>query len=165
MHLFIDTNIFLSFYHLTSDDLEELNKLIVLLRGKEVTLWLPEQVRLEARRNRDNKIADALKRLKEQKLNAQFPQLCKDYPEFAALRQHLREYEEYLKRLVTRITEDTAANCPTRHSRNQRGVTKMAFIPQNGWWFTPPPWGECHEHGMGLLGQVRQPHRLHSSLL
>jgi len=25
----------------------------------------------------------------------------------------------------------------------------------------PPSWGECHEHSIALLDQVRQPHRLH----
>ena len=54
---------------------------------------------------------------------------------------------------------------PTRQSRNQRGLTETAFIQQNGWWLTPPLGGECHEHSMALLGQVRQPHRLHASLL
>jgi hypothetical protein len=28
MHLFIDTNIYLAFYHFSSDDLEELKKLL-----------------------------------------------------------------------------------------------------------------------------------------
>jgi hypothetical protein len=61
MNLFIDTNIFLSFYHLSSDDLEELRKLGVLLDKKKVTLLLPKQVIDEYRRNREVKIADALK--------------------------------------------------------------------------------------------------------
>ncbi len=42
MKPFIDTNIFLSFYHLTSEDLEELRKLSVLLDQKEVTLYLTD---------------------------------------------------------------------------------------------------------------------------
>ena len=40
MNLFIDTNIFLSFYHLSSDDLEELRKLAALLEQKKATLYL-----------------------------------------------------------------------------------------------------------------------------
>ena len=42
MYLFIDTNIFLSFYHFTKEDLEELKKLGVLLKQKKVILYLPE---------------------------------------------------------------------------------------------------------------------------
>lgn len=77
MNVFIDTNVFLSFYHLTNDDLEELRKLKVLLEKGNVALHLPDQTIDEYRRNRETKIADALKRLKEQKLNLQFPALCK----------------------------------------------------------------------------------------
>jgi hypothetical protein len=73
INLFIDTNVLLSFYHLTNDDLEELSKLAVLLRNRQVQLFLPEQVADEFRRNRENKIADSLKRLRDQKLNLQFP--------------------------------------------------------------------------------------------
>ena len=54
MNVFIDTNVFLSFYHLSSDDLEELQKLAVLLRQSKVRLWLPEQVRIGPRRNGEN---------------------------------------------------------------------------------------------------------------
>ena len=62
MNLFIDTNIFLSFYHLSSADLEELRKLVVLIDQGRLKLYLPSQVVDEFRRNRDNKIADAIKR-------------------------------------------------------------------------------------------------------
>jgi len=44
LNLFIDTNILLSFYHLTSDDLEELRKLSALLKKREVRLFVPDQV-------------------------------------------------------------------------------------------------------------------------
>ncbi len=73
MKLFIDTNIFLSFYHLTSEDLEELRKLAVLLDQKKVVLYVTDQVRAEFNRNRETKIADAVKRLTDQRLNLQFP--------------------------------------------------------------------------------------------
>ena len=50
INLFIDTNIFLSFYHLTSEDLEELKKLFVLIDKNEIQLFLPTQVRNELER-------------------------------------------------------------------------------------------------------------------
>ena len=106
MKLFIDTNIFLSFYHLTSEDLEELRKLSVLLDQKEVTLYLTDQVRAEFRRNREVKIADALKRLAEQRLRLQFPQLCKDYEEYRTLRQLQRDYDSAHAILVKKVEHD-----------------------------------------------------------
>ena len=44
IHLFIDTNVYLKFYHYSNDDLEELNKLLVLLDNEKLELYLPEQV-------------------------------------------------------------------------------------------------------------------------
>lgn len=103
LHLFIDTNVLLSFYHLSSDDLEELRKLVALIRGQSLRLHLPQQVKDEFQRNRDNKIADALKRLQEQKLNLQFPQMCKDYAEYELLREAQRKYEEAHSNLLRKL--------------------------------------------------------------
>lgn len=109
MHLFIDTNVLLSFYHLTSDDLEELRKLSVLLKEKKVTLYATDQVVDEYLRNREVKISDAIKRLKEQKLNLQFPQMCKDYPEYALLRDLQKMYDEKHSALLAKLQADIAA--------------------------------------------------------
>jgi predicted nucleic acid-binding protein len=107
MYLFIDTNIFLSFYHLSSDDLDELNKLGVLLQHGKINLLLTDQVTAEFRRNRANKIADALKRLREQRrLGVQYPQLCREYEEFERLREYQRDYEEHFGRLLEKIDKD-----------------------------------------------------------
>lgn len=110
MNLFIDTNVFLSFYHLTSDDLEELRKLTVLIEKGEITLHLPNQVIDEFYRNRETKISDAIKRLKDQRLNLQFPQLCKDYDEYPKLRDLQKEYEKYHAALIKVITVDVENN-------------------------------------------------------
>jgi predicted nucleic acid-binding protein len=106
MNLFIDTNVLLSFYHLTGDDLEELKKLTVLLEQKKLRLYLPSQVVAEFRRNREGKIADALNKLKEQRLNLQFPQICKDYPEYASLRILQKQYETQHAALLNKLNED-----------------------------------------------------------
>jgi len=110
MNVFIDTNVFLSFYHLTNDDLEELRKLNVLLEKGNVILHLPGQTVDEYWRNREMKIADALKRLKEQKLNLQFPALCKDYGEYGSLRKLQKEFEKQHSSLVEKIYKDIESN-------------------------------------------------------
>jgi hypothetical protein len=107
-HLYIDTNIFLSLYHFTSDELEELDKLRTLINQKKARLYLPEQTRTEFRRNRENKIADALKRLREQKVSLQFPQFCRDYPEFKKLRQLETEMTKKLTSLQSKVMADIA---------------------------------------------------------
>lgn len=106
MNLFIDTNILLSFYHYTSDELEELKKLIVLIEQGKVQLFVPAHVITEFKRNREQKIADALKKLKEQRLNLQYPQICKDYPEYEELRTLNRSYEERHVALMNKLAAD-----------------------------------------------------------
>ena len=81
MHIFIDSNIFLLFYQTSKDDLEELDKLRVLLRKGDLHLWIPDQVREELRRKRETVIAAALNDLKEQRLSFHFPAMSKGYAE------------------------------------------------------------------------------------
>lgn len=107
LHLYIDTNVYLTFFHLTSDDLEELRKLLVLIANtKEVQLHLPDQTYDEFHRNRETKIADALKRLREEKLNNQFPQMCKGFPEYEKMRAAIKEFDVQKQRLCEKLTAD-----------------------------------------------------------
>lgn len=106
MNIFIDTNIYLSFYHLTSDELEELRKLKVLLEQHQIRLLVPEQVIHEFKRNRENKIHDALKRFTEQKLSNQFPQMCKEYPEYLDIQAAARDFDQAKSKLLERLRND-----------------------------------------------------------
>ena len=111
IHLFIDTNVYLKFYHFSNDDLEELNKLMVLMDNDELELYLPEQIVNEFNRNRDTKLADALKTFNQSKLNSQFPQFCKGYKEYDNLKSIIREYDKQkqslLKNLMLKIESNT----------------------------------------------------------
>ena len=91
-NLFIDTNVYLTFYHFSSDDLEELKKLSVAVENKRIRLYVTEQVVNEYWRNRESKIADALKIFSAQSLPNQFPQICQAYEEYNRLRAILQEF-------------------------------------------------------------------------
>lgn len=106
LNLFIDTNIFLSFYHMTNEDLGELKKLTKLLKKKEIILFLPEQVKQEFQVNRENKIADAMKHLRNHKFNLSFPNMCKGYSEYKKLRDGLEEYFQYHMSLIDCLEKD-----------------------------------------------------------
>jgi hypothetical protein len=106
MNVFIDANIFLSFFHLSNEDLEELKKTLVLHHYQKIVIWLPLQVRDEFRRNRAGKIADALKRFEADKLSSQIPQMLKSYPEFSTLNEARRSFEEAKNRLKERLLGD-----------------------------------------------------------
>jgi len=99
MKIFIDTNVYLKFYHYSNDELEELRKLIVLIEQEEILLYVPSQVLNEFTRNREVKIADALKTFKEDKLNNSFPIFLKEYPEYELMKKAIIEYQKN-KRIV-----------------------------------------------------------------
>ena len=106
MNLFIDTNILLGFYHLSNEDLDELKKLSVVVEQKEITLYLPKQVIDEFERNRDSKISDALKKFNDEKLNDQFPQICKEYDEYNTMREAISQFKQAKSALLNNLTID-----------------------------------------------------------
>ncbi len=101
--LFLDTNVFLSFFHFSADDLESLRQLAVLVKAKKVTVLIPEQVLHEFGRNRDTKVAEALKQLEAAKLPTQYPRLCQDFEEYKEMRTTLDNYEKARKSLLVKV--------------------------------------------------------------
>ena len=76
-HLFLDSQIWLSLYDFSSDDLDQFSKLNELI-DNDVSIYLTMQVREEVLRNRENKIKAALSKYKEIG-GIQIPNLCKGY--------------------------------------------------------------------------------------
>jgi predicted nucleic acid-binding protein len=109
MQLFIDTNILLSFYALNQEDLTELSKLIDAIDKQQITLLFTDQILDEFNRNREQRIDGAIKSLRTQTFNPQFPQLCEDYPEIDRLRESIKHYEQAHTSLITKILTDIKA--------------------------------------------------------
>lgn len=106
MNIYIDTNIFLTFYHLTNDDLDELKKLALLIEDGQLKLYLPEQTRNEFVRNRDKTIANAISSLKEQKISSRYPQISKGYEEYALLKDAYQNFEKHKHKIISKIQSD-----------------------------------------------------------
>lgn len=111
MNLFIDTNIYLNFYHFTNEDIEELKKLTVAIKSRKILLFITEQVKREFKRNRENKIADALKKFNGQNIPVQFPRICKEYKEFHDLRNAVKTFEEKKSKIIIQLKEDIQKKC------------------------------------------------------
>lgn len=109
MHLFVDTNIFLDFYHFSGDDLDELKKLLDVIFKKEITLYLPNQVVDEFRRNRERKIKDAFSQLSAEKIEQPFPEFCKRYPEYKVMRSAAKDFKEAKSQMMEKILLDVKA--------------------------------------------------------
>ena len=104
--LFIDTNIYLNFYHFSDDELEELKKLSVAITKKDIKLYITRQVVDEFNRNRESKIADALKRFRNQPLPNQFPNICKSYDEYKTMRSRLDGFKNEKNSLLVKLKDD-----------------------------------------------------------
>lgn len=102
-NVFIDSNIWLSLYHFSNDDLEQFGKLQELL-GQGVTLFLPQQVIEEVGRNRENKIKDALNKFEFPKI--QFPAFCKGYKNYENFRQFFVALQDQYKTWLQLIKDD-----------------------------------------------------------
>lgn len=109
MNLFLDTNVYLSFYKMSGDDIEELRKLSVTVQAGTTTLYMPDQVRNEFHRNRESAIAESLRLLQDAKLPTSFPRLFLDYPGYRDLRATLTNYEKQRADLLTHVRSAAAA--------------------------------------------------------
>ena len=129
--LYLDTNIYLSFYHLTNDDIEELSKLLLLVKNKELILYLPDQTKDEFYRNRDSKVADGLKKFNENKLNKIFPQMVKDYSEeYKLMRNAIKAFEKN-KQIYHTLNEIVPIKSTILHLTNNFGQIDILLVAKH----------------------------------
>lgn len=102
-NLFIDSNIWLSLYHFTNDDLKQFNKLKEL-NGKDIRLFIPQQVCDEVYRNRESKIIDAFESFKIGTIK--FPVFCKEYEEYESFNKDYKNLVNYYKLWKSKIDTD-----------------------------------------------------------
>ena len=111
MHLFVDANTLLGFYGLPKSELEELAKLIALVRAKSLTVCLPEQVIDELYRNRAKVLAEARKVLADARISVSLPAISLDLAERAPLETSLkdtqRRHSDLLKALDAAVVGRT----------------------------------------------------------
>lgn len=103
MHVFIDTNIFLSFFHFPKDDLDSLENVFASHVHGPATVHLTQQVCYEFKRNRENKIKDALKHFKESKFEAQLPPFMKAYGEYEDIINLSKEIQKKQKEILKSV--------------------------------------------------------------
>lgn len=109
MHVFIDTNILLNFFHFSKDELDALNNVFASHENGAATVHLTQQVCEEFKRNRENKIKDALKRFKEVKFSAQLPSFMKGYEEYSIIRKLSADLQQLSKSIMERAESDIAS--------------------------------------------------------
>ncbi|MCD8380514.1 MAG: PIN domain-containing protein [Lachnospiraceae bacterium] len=105
-YVFIDTNIWLSLFHFTKNDLKQFEKLKTLV-GAEIKLIVPSQLQDELRKNREAKLKDSLKDFSIKKPNV--PAFAKEYTEFDDFNKAYNETEKKFKIWKDRIEADISA--------------------------------------------------------
>jgi rRNA-processing protein FCF1 len=104
--VFVDTNVLLSFYAFTSDDLVQLEKLVAELKAKKIRLLITDQVYDEFRRNREGKIAEALKNFVDRAGIDSFPRMIQHYDEFKALSDAAEQYKKLRSAIAKHLESD-----------------------------------------------------------
>lgn len=108
IHVFIDTNILLNFFHYSKDELDALNNVFASHKHGSATVHLTQQVCNEFKRNRENKIKDALRRFKDTRFTPQFPSFLKGYGEYGAIRDLGGQLQELQKSILEKVEKDVS---------------------------------------------------------
>lgn len=106
IYIYLDTNIYLSFFRFSDDDLEELEKLVVLMENNKIIVLLPEQTENEYFRNREALVSRAIKELEAINPLANIPNPARGYDEFKELQDIGKSYNNLLKKLIKNIKQD-----------------------------------------------------------
>lgn len=109
MHVFIDTNILLNFFHFSKDELDALNDVFASHEHGAAEVHLTQQVCDEFKRNRENKIKDALKRFRDVKFSVELPSFMKGYEEYDGIRTLSSELQGLVKAISTKVDADIVA--------------------------------------------------------
>lgn len=139
MHVFIDTNILLNFFHFTKEDIDALSNVFASHENGAATVHLTEQVCDEFLRNRENKIKDALKKFKDVKFTAQLPAFMKQYEEYELIRQKSAELQDLAKAISQKVDVDVIENGLLTDT-----LIKDIFNKSNPIATTPELFGKAH---------------------
>lgn len=108
LHVFVDTNIFLSLYAYTDDNIEELKKLIALIKQRELKIYISSMVNQEFHRNRDKKIQESLGNFEKYSTSISIPRFMEHHAEVKDLQSLLKEAREKHAALIAKSKAEIA---------------------------------------------------------
>jgi len=107
LNMFIDTNIILSFFSISDDDIEQLKKMVRLIDDGEVRILINSQVYREVLRNRDNKLATSLSEFSKTSFKPPtIPRFMQGYEEVELLHKALLTAETAHKQALRRARSE-----------------------------------------------------------
>jgi len=104
MNLFIDANIYLNYFKMSSENTDSLGVLLEILKTKKnLRLLLPEQTLQEYSRNRSNIVNETKLALKEQKnFKPVLPPIVRNWPEAEKIKKLFKELNSYYEKIIKR---------------------------------------------------------------
>ena len=106
LHVFVDANIFLSFFDFTENNLEALRQVFASHEDGVVTVYLTRQVRDEVNRNRENRLKNAMTTFRKPRIGIKSPSFIQNYPETQQLSDLLKKMTKIHKQLLDNIETD-----------------------------------------------------------
>jgi len=106
LHVFIDTNVFLSFFAFTGDDLVQLKQLVGSIKSGALKLYLTRQVVDEFARNREKIIKESIGGVVKTPLSKGLPRLMLDYPASTEFESAIANAETARNSLITAVQKD-----------------------------------------------------------
>lgn len=103
---FLDSNVYLGLFRLPAKDLAELGKLVKVAEGGLLTLYLPDQVLQEVRRNRARVIAEFITPLHEATFAAQLPEMYRDSEEYKQLAESVSASKQARDQILIRLRSE-----------------------------------------------------------
>src|SRR5258708_162364 len=104
--LFIDSNIFLNFYDFHDEDLNQLGKLVDLIKSGDIKLYLTSQVCDEIKRNREVRLRNAYGQFSESKAVIPMPVFCKHYEEYSDIKKTQKILDTLKSNLSKKLWKD-----------------------------------------------------------
>ncbi|MBD3792507.1 MAG: DUF4935 domain-containing protein [Campylobacterales bacterium] len=107
--IFLDANILLDFFRFGPDDIAEMEKLVTLIKEKEVRLITNSHLLNEVARNRSKVISQSLNTLSGNKFSFAPPRICDDTSKIKEIRKKISDANKLLAEMVLDIKNHAEA--------------------------------------------------------
>lgn len=106
IHFFIDSSIYVKLYSFQKEQLDEIEKLIKLINKKKLILYLPEQVRDEVKRDREEKLLEFYRNIDKLIPKANFPNIPDAKEEINDLENIMIEYKGKISPTIEKLKDE-----------------------------------------------------------
>jgi len=131
IHLFIDTNVLLNFYHFADDGLEQLEQLASMINETGICLHVPQQVMNELTRNREAKLKAANDQFMREPLPSAVPRHMQHYAQSAEYAAAIDNAKKLRSQLVSLALADASNETLASDGLIRAVIQKATIYPED----------------------------------